>query len=179
MANITGVRDFQRVTRCRRDEVKRVAPHVHVGDRLLDLRHMTSDALVALATFFVMCVLLNRWRARAVRRVWAVTIEAQNVGRLPQERIVFRAMYVMATETGDAARVHEAGHEVITLHAILMGSPIGEMRERRLAKFVLLQFPEIVQPLTHMEADGPVVGVSYTGRGHALPLRMTLYAGVG
>ena len=56
--------------------MKRVAPHVHVGDRLLDLRHVTSDAVAALATYFVMRVLLDRWRVRAVGRIRAVTIEA-------------------------------------------------------------------------------------------------------
>ena len=76
MADIACVRNLQSVSRCRSDEVKRVAPHVHVGDRLLDLRHVASDALVALATYFVMGVLLDRWRVRAVGRVRAVTIEA-------------------------------------------------------------------------------------------------------
>jgi hypothetical protein len=56
--------------------MKRVAAYVHVGDCLLDLRHVTGDALVALATYSVMGVLLDRWRVRAVRRIRAVTIEA-------------------------------------------------------------------------------------------------------
>ena len=76
MANITGVRNLQSVARCRSDEPKRVARHVHVGDCLLDLRHVASDALVALATRFVMGVLLDRRSVRAVRRVRAVTIQA-------------------------------------------------------------------------------------------------------
>jgi hypothetical protein len=42
-------------------KVKRVAPHVHVGDRLLDLRHVASDTLASLPTYFVMRVLLDRW----------------------------------------------------------------------------------------------------------------------
>ena len=56
--------------------MKRVASHVHVGYRLLDLRHVASDALVALATCFVVRVLLDRRRVRPVRRIRAVTIEA-------------------------------------------------------------------------------------------------------
>jgi len=75
MADIAGVRNFQSVSRRRSDEVKRVAPHVHIGDRLLDLRHVASDALVALATCFVMRVLLDGWGVRAVRRSRAMTIE--------------------------------------------------------------------------------------------------------
>ena len=76
MADIAGVWNFQSVSRRRSDEVKRVAPHIHISDRLLDLRHVASDALVALATYFVMGVLLDRWRVRAVGRVRAVTIKA-------------------------------------------------------------------------------------------------------
>ena len=159
--------------------MKCVAPNVHVGDRLFNLRHVASDALVAGGAGFVMRMLLDRWRVRAVGRVRAVTIEAQNIGRLPQERIVLRTMHVMTTEASDAARIHEAGNEVVALHAILVGSPVGEMRERCLAEFVLFQFPEIVQPLAHMEADGPVISLSYCGGNQGLPLRMALKAGVG
>ena len=76
MADIAGVRNLQSLSRCRCDEAERMAPHVHVGDRLLDLRHVASDALAALATYFVMRVLLNRRRVRTIRRIRAVTIEA-------------------------------------------------------------------------------------------------------
>ena len=88
-------------------------------------------------------------------------------------------MNVMATEAGDAARIHEAGNEVVALHAILVGSPVGEMGECCVAEFVLLQFPEIVQTLAHMEADRPVIRLSCGGSGQGLPLRMALNAGVG
>ena len=76
MADIAGVRNFQSVSRRRSDEVKRVAPHIHIRNRLLDLRHVASDALATLATYFVMRVLLNRRRVRTIRRIRAVTIEA-------------------------------------------------------------------------------------------------------
>ena len=76
MTDIAGVRNLQSVSRCRSDEVKRVAPYIHVGDRLLDLWHVASDALAALATYFVMRVLLDRRRVRAVGQIRAVTIEA-------------------------------------------------------------------------------------------------------
>ena len=79
MADIAGIRNFQSVRRCRKDEVKRVATHVDVGDCLLHLRHVTSDALVAPAVHFVMGVLFDRWRVRAISRVRAVTIQAQIV----------------------------------------------------------------------------------------------------
>ena len=56
--------------------MKGVAPNVHVGDGLLDLRHVASDALTALAAYLVMCMLLDARCARAVWRIWAMTIEA-------------------------------------------------------------------------------------------------------
>ena len=76
MADIAGIRYLQSVSRRRSHKVKRVAPHVHVGDGLLDLRHVASDALTTLATHFVMGMLLDGWCVRAVRRIWTVTIEA-------------------------------------------------------------------------------------------------------
>ena len=75
MAGIAGIRNLRSLSHRGIDEVKRVAPHVHVGDRLLDLRHVTGDALVALATYFVVRVLFYCGRVRTVRRVRAVTIE--------------------------------------------------------------------------------------------------------
>ena len=34
--------------------------HIHISDRLLDLRHVAGDALTALAPRFVMCVFFDR-----------------------------------------------------------------------------------------------------------------------
>ena len=87
-------------------------------------------------------------------------------------------MRVVAAEAGDAPRIHEAVNEVVALHPIFVSSPVGEMRERRLAELVIFQFPEIVQALAHVEAHGPVIGVSDTGRDQSLPLRMALDASV-
>ena len=56
--------------------MKGVAPHVHVGDGLLDLRHVAAYALTAFASDVVMRMLLDRRCARAIRRIWTVTIEA-------------------------------------------------------------------------------------------------------
>ena len=61
-----------------------VAPHVHVGDGLFNLRHVASNALTAFATDLVMRMLLDGRCTRAVRRIWAMTIQAQNIGWLHQ-----------------------------------------------------------------------------------------------
>src|ERR1700693_4169051 len=179
MADIAGVRNLQSVRRCRSDEVKRVAPHVDVGNGLLDLGHVASDALVALATRFVMGVFLNGWRVWPIRRIRAMTIQAQNVCRFPQQCIVLRTMSVVTSEAGNAVGIHGAGNEVVALHAILVGGSVGEMRERCFAEFVLFQFPEIVQTLAHLESDGPVISLSRGGSSQGLPLRMALYASIG
>jgi hypothetical protein len=160
--------------------VKRVAPNIHVGYRLLNFWHMTRDAFVALAARFVMRMLFYGWRVRAIWRRRAVTIQAENVGWLPQECIVFRTMRIVATETCDTASVHEACHEVVALHAIFVASSIREMSKGRLPELVVFQLPEIVQSFAHVEADRPVIGFTWTGR-HCLrpPLRVALDARVG
>ena len=123
--------------------MKRVAPHVHIRDGLLDLRHVASDALIAGAACFVMGVFLDRGCMRAIRRTRAVTIEAKNIGRLSQERIVVGTMRIMATETSDAACIHQTGREVIALHAIFVSGTIRKMREGCVAQLMFFQLPEV------------------------------------
>ena len=52
---------------------------------------------------------------------------------------------VVAAEAGDAARVHQALHEVVALHAVLVRGAVGKVRERRLAELVLFELPEVLQ----------------------------------
>ena len=74
-------------------------------------------------------------------------------------------MSVVAAKTRDAARVHQALHEVIALHAIFVRGAIGKMGKRKLAQFVILELPEIHQLLAHMKADRPVVILALDGIG--------------
>ena len=83
MTDVAGVRDLQGVGHCRSDEVKRVAPDVHIDDCLLDLRHVALDALAALTPHFVMGVLLDRRCVRAVGGVRTMTVETENVCGFP------------------------------------------------------------------------------------------------
>ena len=62
---------------------------------------------------------------------------------LDQVGVVLGAVHIVAGETGDAARVHHALHEIVALHAILVRGAVGEMSEGRLAELVLFQLPEI------------------------------------
>src|SRR5215217_4272999 len=58
VARDARVRNLVQLCRRGRDEFETVAPHVHVGDGLLDLWHVTLHALAAAAARGVMCVCL-------------------------------------------------------------------------------------------------------------------------
>ena len=67
VAGIAGIRNFQRL-RCRwRNELEGVAANVDITYCLFDFRHMAADAFIAGRSSFVMGMLLDRWRVRAVR----------------------------------------------------------------------------------------------------------------
>src|SRR5215510_15042285 len=104
--------------------------------------------------------------------------EAKLVRRLDEVRVVTGAMDIMAAEAGDAAPIHEALHEIISLHAILVTGAFREMRETRLAELVFLQFPVIFQIQPLMKPDRPVVVLSLDRILQRLSLRMALDAGV-
>ena len=70
-------------------------------------------------------------------------------------------MRIVATETGNAPSVHEAGDEIIPLHPVLMGRSVGEVCEGRFAELVFLQLPEVPQVQADMKADRPVVVFSF------------------
>lgn len=53
--------------------------------------------------------------------------------------------------------VHDALHEIIALHAILVRRAIGEVIEGGLTKRAVFEFPEIPQPQTDVIPDRPVV----------------------
>ena len=129
----------------RRDEPERVAADVHVGDGLLDLRHVAGHAFAARAAALVMRVILERGRVRAVRRAGTMARRAQLRDGLDQVRVVRRAVNVVAAEARHALRVHHALDEVVALHAVLVRGAVREVRERRLAELVLFELPEVLQ----------------------------------
>jgi len=77
----------------------------------------------------MMRVRLNAGCTRTVGRIGTVAFKAQHAGGFHQVGVVFRAVHVVATETGHAVRVHQAGDEIIALHAVLMRGAVGEMSE--------------------------------------------------
>src|SRR5439155_6822825 len=92
--------------------------------------------------------------------------------------VVRGAVRVVATEAGDAAPVHDALHEVVALHPILVRRPVGEMRERRLSELVLFEPPEVLEMPALMESHGPIEVPSLDRVVERLPLRVALDARV-
>ena len=86
-----------------------------------------------------------RRRVRPVRRIRAVTRQAQIVRRLDQIRVVRSAVNVVTTEARHSPRVHQALDEVVALHPVLVRGAICKVREGRLPELVLFQLPEILE----------------------------------
>ena len=129
MADVARIRNLQCVALCRCDEAERVGAHVHVRDRLLNLGHVARDALAAGAAGLVVGVRFDRGRVRTVLCIGSVAVETDVLGRLPQNRVVLRAMHVVAAEASDASRVHQALHEIVALHPVLMRCAVGKVSE--------------------------------------------------
>ena len=66
VARIAGIRHLQPIGFRGRDEPERVAPHIHVGDGLLDPGHMAVDALASGGSGLMVRVLRNGRCMRAV-----------------------------------------------------------------------------------------------------------------
>ena len=80
-----------------------------------------------------MRVFFDRADVRTVRRTGSVAFEADDVGRLNQQRIVIGAVNIVTTGTFHAMRVHHALHEIVALHAVLVRRVVCKMRKCRLA----------------------------------------------
>ena len=104
VANVAGIRDLQGIGLSRRHEMKRVAADIHIGDRLFDLRHVTGDAFAPGAARLVVRMRFDARGMRPVLRIGAVAAQADLLDGLAQDAVVFAAMRIVATETGDAAR---------------------------------------------------------------------------
>ena len=170
MAHVAGVRNFQLLGFGRRDEPERVAANHHVSQSLLDRWHVARNALASRTAGFVMRVFLDGLRSRPIWGTGAVTVQTQNICRLPKQGIIRSAVGIVARETRNPVRIHNTRYKVIALHPVFMRSAVGKMCERRLAKFVRLQFPKIAQLQTDLIADRPVIVFSGNGIGQRASL---------
>ena len=125
-----------------------------------------------------MRVLLNGSGVGSVRRFRAVTLQAYDIRRLDQVGIVWSTVNVVATGARDAVRVHDAGHKIVALHAVLVRRAVGKVSERGLARFVLFEFPVILEIRADVKTDGPVVVFAFDRIAEGLALGMALDADV-
>ena len=145
MAGGAGIGNLEFVGHGGSNESEGVGADLDIGNGRGDSGHMAGDATAASGTFLVMGVFFEGGGAGAVQRKRAVAIEAQLVGGFAELRVVIGTVYVMAAVAGDAAAVHQALDEVITLHAVLVSRAIRVVREACLPERVPFQLPEIPQ----------------------------------
>ncbi len=74
--------------------------------------------------------------------------------------------------------VHYALHEVVALHAILVGGAVGEVGEGGGAERVLFELPEVSQQQAHFVANRPVVVIPFYGIGQRTALGVALDASI-
>ena len=178
MTKIASIRNLQRLGLLRPNEAKRVAADFHVTESLGDCRHVAGSARTAGAAGGVMRVLLEAGSVRPILSVGAVAGQAHCISRLTQHRLVVRAVWIVATETRDAARIHQALNEIVALHAVLVGRAVGEMREARFAELVLFEPPKIRKVQSDMKADWPIIVFPFYGIGQRAALRVALDADI-
>ena len=157
MTKSARIRNFVRSRHSGGNEAEGVTAHVLIRKRLLNLRHVARNAFPAGTAWFMVRMFFDGARVRSVRRTRTVAFEAHHVCRLDQQCLILCAMHIVATETLYAARVHHASDEIIALHAVLVSGSVREIHERLFSELVLFQFPEILQPASHMEADRPII----------------------
>ena len=138
-----------------------MAADFHVAESLGNCRHMTGRASTARAAGRVVRVLLDAGGMRPILCVGAVACQAHCILRFAQHRLVFCAVRIVAAETGDAARIHQALNEIVALHAVLVRGAVRKMREARFTELVLFEPPKIRKAQSDVEADRPVVVLAF------------------
>ena len=136
MARIASVRNLQCLGFCGPHKTECVASDINVIDRRRDLRHMARNAFAASAVPRVVRVLFYARGVRSVLRIGAMARQAKSVPPLTHNSRILRTVRIVATETGNAPRVHETLNEIVALHAVLVSGPVGEMCESCFSELV-------------------------------------------
>src|SRR5579862_4472252 len=66
MAPVARVGNLEGIRRGRRNKFERVTPDVHIGNRLLDFRHVATDAFIARGASLMMSMRFNACPTRTV-----------------------------------------------------------------------------------------------------------------
>jgi hypothetical protein len=120
----------------------------------------------------MMGMLFQGRSVRAVRRRWAVAVQAELLRRFAELRIILGAVHVMARGAGDPVSVHDALYEVIALHPVLVGGPVGKMGKSCLTQRVVFQLPIFRKMEAGAVANGPVISLAFDLLGERPALRV-------
>ena len=118
-----------------------------VLDCLLDPGHVASNALTACTPFSVVRVFAYR-AAESGGILFRVAKEAQGIAWPHQIRCVRVTVNLMAVKAANAAMVHVALNEVVTLHPILVRCHVGILIKARRPKFARLEHPIVGKTLS-------------------------------
>ena len=143
MAAGAWIWNLELIRHFRRNERERVTADIDIRNRLLDLRHVAGHTVVAGTAGAMMGMRLDARGVRTVGRRGAVAGQANLGRRFDQVSVILSAVDIVATKAAHTAPIHHALDEVVALHSIFVTRSVGEMRERRLAKLVIFQFPKI------------------------------------
>jgi len=178
VTDVARVGYSERIRLSRGDEFERVCANVDITDRLLDFRHVAGNALTSRAVRFVVRMSFQAWSMRTVRGIGSMAIQADCIGGLPKHRRVRGAVHVVTAEAGHPTGVHQALHEIVALHAVLVRGAVREVGERLHPQLMLLELPEVAQIFVDPESNRPIVVLAADGVGEGLTLRVALYAHV-
>src|SRR5271156_2860832 len=103
--------------------------YINVSYCLLDFRHVACNALASSATRRVVGMGLERRCMRSILSIRPMTCRADLLDGFYQHGLVVGTVRVMAIRARDASRVHQALHEIIALHAVLMRCSVRKMRK--------------------------------------------------
>ena len=144
MAYVTGVWNLQRFRFGRRDEVESMTANFLVGNRLGDLRHVTRDAFVASAATLMMGMRLDRGGMWPSLCVGTMTVETQRIAGFAHHGNIVAAMRIVAAKTRDAASIHQALHEIVALHPVLVRGSVRKVRKGKIAELMFFELPVVL-----------------------------------
>src|SRR4249919_2355345 len=118
---------------------------------LLDLGHVASNALTACAPFSMVRVFAYR-AAQSGGILFCVAREAQGIAWHHQIRCVRVIVNLVAVKAANAAMVHVALNEVVTLHPILVPCQVSILIKARRPKFARLERPMVGKTLSRSKS---------------------------
>lgn len=178
MASCASVGNLILLRHGRRYEAESMATHERIGKGLLNAGHVARQAIAARAAGAMVGMRFDANAARSIGGLRPVAFQTHPVARLDQVGVVFRPMRVMTGSAGNTSSKHQALHEIVTLHSILVSSAVSEVSERGFTQLVIFQLPERGQVAASYKSDRPVIGFPCRLWCKRPALRVALDAGI-